>query len=41
MDKTRQLYYISGHSTVMTGLAPRVAEANRGGSGTIEINEFC
>ena len=25
----------------MTGLAPQVAEANRGGPGTIKINEIC
>ena len=34
-DKTRQLYYIFAHDTVMTDLAPQVAGANRGGSGTI------
>ena len=40
-DKTRQLYYILAHDTVMTDLAPQVAEANRGGPGTIKINEIC
>ena len=34
-DKTRQLYYyIFAHDTVLTELAPQVAEANRGGPGT-------
>ena len=40
-DKTRQLYYIFAHDTEMTDLAPQVAEANRGGPGTIKINEIC
>ena len=40
-DKTRHLYYIFAHVTVLTGLAPQVAEANRGGPGGIKINEFC
>ena len=39
-DKARQLYYISAHNTVMTDLAPQVAEANRGEPGTIKINEI-
>ena len=38
--KTRQPYYIS-HDTLMTDLAPQVAKANRGGPGTIKINEIC
>ena len=40
-DKTRQLCYIFAHNTVLTDLAPQVAEANRGGRGTIKINEIC
>ena len=32
-QKTRQLYYIFAHDTVMTDLALQVAEANRGGPG--------
>ena len=39
-DKTRQLYCIL-HDTLMTDLAPQVAKANRGGPGTIRINEIC
>ena len=39
-DKT-ELYYISARNTVLTDLAPQVAEANRGGAGTIKINEIC
>ena len=35
-DKTRQIYYIFAHDTVLTDLAPQVAEANRGGSRTIK-----
>ena len=31
---------IFAHDTVMTDLAPQVAEANRGGPGTIKINEI-
>ena len=33
------LHYL--HETVLTGLPPQVAEANRVGSGTIKINEIC
>ena len=40
-DKTRQLYYIFAHNTVITDLAPQVAKANRGGPGKIKINEIC
>ena len=41
-DKTRQDNLITFlHVTVMTDLAPQVAEASRGGPGTIKINEFC
>ena len=29
------------HNTVITDLAPQVAEANRGGAGKIKINEIC
>ena len=38
-DKTTLLHFL--HVTVITDLAPQVAEANRGGPGTIKINEFC
>ena len=34
-------YYIFAHNTVITDLAPQVAEANRGGPGKIKINEIC
>ena len=34
-------YYIFAHSTVITDLAPQVAEANRGGPGKIKRNEIC
>ena len=33
-------YYIFTHNTVITELAPQVAEANRGGPGKIKINEI-
>ena len=41
IDKTRQLYYIFAHNTVITDLAPQVAKANRGGPGKIKINDIC
>ena len=37
----RLFYYIFAHNTVITDLAPQVAEANRGGPGKIKINEIC
>ena len=33
--------YSFAHDAVMTDLAPQVAEANRGGPGTMKINEIC
>ena len=42
IDKTRQENFITFlHVTMITDLAPQVAEANRGGPETIKINEFC
>ena len=40
-DEKRQLYYIFARDTLMTDLAPQVAEANRGEPGTIKIKEIC
>ena len=40
-QQQQQLYYIFAHNTVITDLAPQVAEANRGGPGKIKINEIC
>ena len=37
-DKTL-LHFV--HDTVMTDLAPQVRKHNRGGPGTIKINEIC
>ena len=37
-DKTTLLHFCT--STVLTDLAPQVAEANQGGPGTIKINEI-
>ena len=34
-------YYIFAHNTVITDLAPQVAEANGGGPGKIKRNEIC
>ena len=34
-------YYIFAHNTVITDLAPQVAEDNRGGPGKIKINKTC
>ena len=39
--RTELFYYIFAHNTVITDLAPQVAEANRGGPGKIKINEIC
>ena len=43
IDRTRQdnFCYVFAHDTVMTDQAPQVAEGNRGGPGTITINEIC
>ena len=41
-DKTKQDNFITFlHNTVMADLASHVAEANRGGPGTIKTNEIC
>ena len=40
-EEEELFYYIFVHNTVITDLAPQVAEANRGGPGKIKINEIC